>query len=210
MHAAVGVARGCSARPGAVSSGHSAGSSEASTVAPTTRGADRVGRVGERRGCTTTSPGRRPSRVGSSATSSFEPIVGSTFATSRSARRGGARTSRRSPRAAPAIPRSAGSACASSAARRAARTTSGVSIDRRPDRQVDDAVGMRARPLAVRGERRPRGSRGGRAPRIARPRQCACGGTRGDDRVVPVDRRRPWRRRPASRSVSSKNSTFAL
>ena len=81
-------------------------------------------------------------------------------------------------------------------------------IDRRADRQVDDAVRVRPRALAVRRRARPTGSRGARAARA--PVQCACGGSAAtigwSPAMTPILAAPPGEPMP----TSSKNSTLAL
>jgi hypothetical protein len=100
-----------------VSSGHAAGRPRASGVAPTSRApTSYVGYAA--RGCTTTSPAPRSSRSGRRATSSFEPIVGSTFCgVSPGHPAPTVVPVRRSPLAVPGFPTVWGYACASVATR---------------------------------------------------------------------------------------------
>ena len=133
-------------------------------------------------------PAPRPSSSGSSATSSFEPIVGSTWSgVEPRARRGGARTSRRSPRAARACRPSAGRRARRSPRRARCATSAGVRVDRRADREVHDAVRVLPARAPRTGRRRPRGSRRGRR-RPSTPRSVRrLRRQRGDHRVVLVD-----------------------
>ncbi len=153
---------------------------------------------------TTVSPGPSPSSVGSQATSSLEPIVGSTAAGSTvTPNRRGQRAGHRLPQLGRTVRGRVAGVVGGGAAERRAHDV-GHRVDGGADREVDDPPGVRLGQRAVRGQRVP--GEVGKGDRSHS--SCCCGGRLLAGSTSKSDL--PTFEAPPGEPSSSKKSTLAL